>query len=78
LNNLFFLHNLGFEAKKRKYGESSFSGDKIKRFHYDIVRNFLDQNWLKLYSMGWGEKLIGSLPVCFQIQKFPFPVPERI
>ncbi len=62
IDKLFILHNTRFKTKnKDKYRTSSFSGDKIKHFHYDIAEKFLLKNWLKFYSIKNGEELIACL-----------------
>lgn len=62
VDKLFILHNSRYKSKKINSGsESSFSGNGVRRFHYDIAFNFLKKDWLKLYFLNLGRETIACL-----------------
>jgi CelD/BcsL family acetyltransferase involved in cellulose biosynthesis len=48
LNQLFRLHELRKESTNTK---STFKGERVKNFHYDIARTFADKGWLRLGAL---------------------------
>jgi CelD/BcsL family acetyltransferase involved in cellulose biosynthesis len=61
-DELFVLHNKGFRVRsKDKDEKSTFNGEDIKRFHYDIIASFRPRHWIKLFSMYHKQRLIGCM-----------------
>lgn len=61
IDTLFLLHNERFRTRNGKSSKSSFSGDKIKKFHCDVALNFLLNGWLRLCFLNYNGESIASL-----------------
>ena len=62
IDRLFTLHIDRFKAKsENKNIGSSFCGNEIRKFHYDIGSSFLAKQWLKLYFLNYENEPIASL-----------------
>ena len=68
MNTLFSLHGKRWALKGLK---GNLGDDPIRDFHEQVTRNFLDQGWLRLYSLKVNDKVIASL-YAFQFGKTLF------